>query len=296
MDELPLLDRASRPGPKLTLARLVDSERFRTVVMVAVLLNAIVLGIATYAELPAEVLAWCSRLDALFVALFVVELLLKLAAWRTRFFTNAWNLFDLAVVVISVVAAGPYTVLRTLRILRTLRLVSAVPAMRRVVEALIRAIPGISAILGVMMVFFYVSAVLTTSLYGEEFPDQFGALGVSTITLFQLMLFDNWADVLRMVGETHPLAPIFFIVFTVVTAFAVLNLFIAVMVDALRTEHDRLQDEELDQLERGQHQQRRGLEEVDASVKLLENKVDLMIEKIEALRAAARPQGGQAPR
>ncbi len=292
--QLPLPEQASG---QFSLARFVEGRRFRSFVMAAVVLNALVLGVATYAELPPPVLAWCSRLDAFFVVLFVLELLLKLFVLRLRFFTSAWNLFDLTVVVVSLVAAGPFTVLRALRILRTLRLVSAVPAMRRVVEALVRAVPGIGAIVGVMIVVFYVSAVLTTSLYGEEFPAQFGGLGPSAVTLFQLMLFDSWGDTLRLVGETHPMAPIFFIAFTVISAFAVLNLFIAVMVDALRNEHDRLQDKELDQLEAGQHHQRRGLEEVDTTVKQLERKVDVMLEKIEALHAAAvRSQGGQEPR
>lgn len=292
--DLPLLERPASTQPRSALQRFVESERFSNVVMIAVGLNALVLGVATYTELPEPVLRWCVMLDALFLTVFVVELILKLAAWRLRFFTNAWNLFDLGVVALSLVAAGPFTVLRTLRILRTLRLVSAVPQMRRVVEALIRAIPGISAILGVMMVFFYVSAVLATGLLKDQYPELFGALGASAITLFQLTLFDGWNDVVRQVGETHPAAPFFFIVFTVISAFAVLNLFIAVMVDSLRIEHDRLQHSGLEEIEEGQHEARRGLEELDAAMKTVENKLDLILEKIEGARApdpaAAEPQ------
>jgi voltage-gated sodium channel len=263
------------------LIRLVESERFRNAVMIAVALNAFVLGLDTYADLPQTIHVWCDALDNLFVALFVIELSLKLLAWRIRFFASAWNVYDLVVVVLSLVASGPYSVLRTLRILRTLRLVSAVPAMRRVVEALIRAIPGISAILGIMAVFFYVGAVLTTSMWGAEFPELFGALGVSARTLFQLMLFDNWGDVVKTVGATHPMAPLFFFVFTVISAFAVLNLFIAVMVDALRTEHDRLKSADIDIIEQGQKSTQREDDEVEAAVKSLEKKVDAVLAKLD---------------
>jgi voltage-gated sodium channel len=275
------------------LSRFVEGNRFRSVVMIAVIVNALVLGLDTYAELPEAVHRACNFLDNAFVLLFVIEILLKLAAWRLRFFTSAWNIFDFLVVGVSLVTAGPFSVLRALRVLRTLRLVSTVKAMRRVVEALIRAIPGISAILGVLTVFFYVGAVLTTSLFGQSHPELFGALGNSTITLFQLMLFDNWADVLRDVGATYWWAPVFFIAFTVVTAFAVLNLFIAVMVDALRNEHDRLQDSELEALEHSHKATRRGFEELDASVKTLEAKVDAVLDKLETVQAgmAAKRDG-----
>jgi voltage-gated sodium channel len=276
------------------LSRLVEGERFHSAVLIAVVVNALVLGVDTYTALPAAVHAWCQRLDTFFVLLFAFELTLKLVAWRARFFTNAWNIFDFVVVAGSFVAAGPFTILRALRVLRTLRLVSTVPEMRRVVEALIRAIPGISAILAVLTVFFYVGAVLTTSLFANDHPELFGALGQSTITLFQLMLFDNWADVLRAVGATNWWAPVFFIAFTVVTAFAVLNLFIAVMVDALRTEHDRLQDRDIETLEHHQKVARHGIAELDATVKTLEAKVDVLLVNLEAVRAelAARREGG----
>jgi voltage-gated sodium channel len=273
------------------LSRFVESQSFRTAVMIAVGLNALVLGLDTYAGLPSSVQTCLTRLDNMFVMVFVCELILKLFAWRARFFTSAWNIFDLVVVAISLVAAGPFSVLRALRVLRTFRLVSAVPSMRRVVEALIRAVPGIGAILGIMALFFYVSAVMTTSAYGEEYPELFGALGTSTITLFQFMLFDNWADNIRTVGATHPMAPLYFIVFTVVSAFAVLNLFIAVMVDALRVEHDRLREVELETLEEGQKVARRGLEELEGSIRSLEAKVDTMLEKLETIRVPALRDG-----
>jgi voltage-gated sodium channel len=273
------------------IVRFVESPRFSTAVTIVVCLNALVLGIDTYGSLPLVVHDWCDRLDNVFVMLFVVELLLKLFAWRLRFFANAWNFFDLLVVVVSLVAVGPFSVLRTLRIFRTMRLVSAVPSMRRVVEALIRAIPGISAILGVLAVFFYVGAVLTTSLFGREFPEMFGTLGGSTITLFQLMLFDNWADVLRTVGDRYPLSPLFFIIFTVVSAFAVLNLFIAVMVDALRTEHDRLQSADLNKIEQHQKSTQREMDEVETAIRSLEAKVDAMMEKLDAKRQTVSQDG-----
>jgi voltage-gated sodium channel len=272
---------------------LVEDRRFSSAVMVAVIANALVLGLDTYAEFPVTVHRAFAYIDEVFVAFFVFEQTLKLYAWRRLFFDNAWNVFDLSVVTISLLAVGPFaplgpfSVLRILRVLRALRLVSVIPSLRRVVEALIRAVPGISAILGVLTVFFYIGAVMTTSLYGADHKELFGSLGASVVTLFQLMIFDGWAgEVVRTVGATHPGSQIFFMVFTIVTGFAVLNLFIAVMVDALRAEHDRLETGDIEAIEQGQQTTAREVDEVEQSVRALEAKVDAMMEKIETMTAA----------
>jgi len=86
---------------------------------------------------------------------FVLELLLKLVVYRTRFHRDPWNLFDFTVIGIALVpASGSFSVLRALRILRTLRLVSAEPSMRRVVGALLHAIPGMGSIAALLEVIF----------------------------------------------------------------------------------------------------------------------------------------------
>lgn len=278
---------------RATLIRLVESQRFTMLVMVAVIANAIVLGVDTYGQLPQVVHDWCGRLDTIFIVFFVVEITVKLIAWRRGFFENSWNVFDLVVVLVSLVA-GPFTLLRTFRVLRMLRIVSVVPPLRRVVEALVRAIPGIVAILGVLAVIFYIGAVLTTSLYGSAHPKLFGTLGASVITLFQLMLFDGWAgEVVRTVGETHWGSPVFFMAFTVLTGFAVLNLFIAVMVDALREEHDRLESRELHALEVGQKSAVREIDEVETAVRALEGKIDRVMEKLDAIGVAEVDASGR---
>ena len=302
-------DGASHPGAPMSaapatpavpargaLVRLVESRAFGVLVTVAVIANAVVLGLDTYSSLPLGAHRLFERADQLFLVVFVIELALKLVAWRRRFFMSSWNVFDLAVVIISVGAAGPFTVLRALRVLRTLRLVSVVPQFRRVVEALVRAVPGIGAILGVLAVFFYVGSVLSTNLYGVAHPELFGSLGESAITLFQLMIFDGWAgDVVRTVGDTHPGSQVFFIAFTVLTGFAVLNLFIAVMVDALRAEHERLAESDLEAIEEEQKKTVREIDEVERAVERLEGKMDAMMERIETLTPTPSRGDGETP-
>jgi voltage-gated sodium channel len=131
-------------------------------------------------------------------------------------------------------------VLRALRVLRVMRLISLVPSMRRVAGGLIAAIPGLGAVIGIIAVILYVSAVIATKLFGERFPDWFGTLGESAFTLFQIMTLESWSmGIVRPVMETFPYAWIFFVSYILVSTFTMLNLFIAVVVNAMQAEHAR---------------------------------------------------------
>ena len=152
--------------------------------------------------------------------------------------------------------------LRTLRVLRVLRLVSTVPRMRRVVEALLEAIPGMGAILTLLCLIFYVGAVMATNLFGAAFPDWFGSIGRSLYTLFQIMTLESWSmGIVRPVLAEFAYAWVFFVPFIVITTFAVLNLFIAVIVNAMQSQHHQ----EAEQAETAAHAEReRLLEELRA--------------------------------
>jgi voltage-gated sodium channel len=169
-----------------------------------------------------------------------VEIALKLFAFRSRFFHQGWNWFDLIIVGIALVpASGPMAVLRALRVLRVLRLFSVVPQLRVVVEALVRAMPGMASVIVVMSLVFYVAAVAATKLFGAAFPDWFGSLGRSMYSLFQVMTLESWSmGIVRPVMETYPFAWIFFVPFIIITSFAVLNLFIALLVNSMNSQHD----------------------------------------------------------
>lgn len=277
-------------GPGARLRAFVESGRFVGVVATAVLLNAIVLGVDVHTDLPPRVRAACDLLDTAFLTFFVAEIALKLAAYRGAYFKDTWRTFDFAIVAVALLpATGAFTVLRVLRVLRMLRLVSVIGPMRRVVEALVRAVPGLTAIVGVLCVLFYMGAVLTTALYGQAHPMYFGSLQNSATTLFQLMLFDDWATVVRETEESHPGATLFFVGFTLVSGFAVLNLFIAVMVDALREEHDRLEHDELEDIEERQIRAVRDIEEIEDVVRRMDEKLDSVIA---SLKDRPPPPGG----
>ena len=179
-------------------------------------------------------------IDRTILILFTVEVALKLFAYRFSFFRSGWNVFDFIIVSIAwIPTTGALSVLRALRILRVLRLLSVVPQMRRVITALGHSIPGMASVIGVLCILFYVSAVLTTKLFGGH-PDPsmqewFGSVGASAYTLFQIMTLESWSmGIVRPVMEHYPHSWIFFVPFIIVTSFAVLNLFIGIIVDAMQ--------------------------------------------------------------
>lgn len=232
-------DSVSEKGPHGPdwLRTLLASRRFANFVVAVILVNAVTLGLETSATANAYAGGLLAFADNVCLAIFTAEVIAKLYVWRFAYFRSGWNVFDFAIVAISLVpAVGPLSVLRALRILRVLRLLSVVPEMRRVVNSLLMALPGMGSIAGVMILIFYVSSVLATKLFGATHPALFGSIPASMYTLFQIMTLEGWSDgVVRPVMEAHPWAWLFFIPFILITTFAVLNLVIAVIVNSMQT-------------------------------------------------------------
>ena len=225
---------------------LVSSERFQFLIIALIVVNGIILGLETVPSVNASIGPTLMLLDQIILWIFVVELALRLFAHRLSFFKDPWSIFDFVIVGISLMPAqGAFSVLRALRVLRVLRLISALPQLRNVVQGLIRAIPGLASIILIMSLVFYVFAVMAVKLYGTEFPELFGSFGASLFTLFQIMTLEGWADIVRDIMKTHPYAWIYFAAYILVSTFTVLNLFIAVIVDAMQSDQMAAIEEDL---------------------------------------------------
>ncbi len=220
------------------LAAILTSRQWEQIIIGVIVVNSIVLGLETDAGIVALYGPILHALDVIILGIFVVEIALRIYTFGPRFFRDPWGLFDFVVVAIALIpAAGPFQVLRALRILRVLRLVSVMPALRRVVGGLIAALPGMSSILVLMAMLFYVASVMATNLFGTAFPDWFGHLGASLYTLFQVMTLESWSmGIVRPVMAEFPYAWLFFVPFILLSTYAVLNLFIGVIVSAMQGE------------------------------------------------------------
>jgi len=220
------------------LRRIIESAGFQRTLTALILINAVTLGLETSDAIMARAGTLLITADRLIVAVFVLEILAKMAVYRRRFVRDPWNVFDFIVIGLSILpATNAFSVLRAFRVLRVLRLVSAVPSMRSVVQGLLNAIPGMATTAGLLLLSFYVFSVIATQLFGEAFEEWFGSLGASMYTLFQIMTLESWSmGIVRPVMTEFPWAWAFFVPFIIVNAFAVLNLFVAIIVNAMSTE------------------------------------------------------------
>nr|WP_283773507.1 ion transporter [Altererythrobacter sp. KTW20L] len=229
---------------------LVETRRFEHAITAVIVVNAIGLGLETSPDMMARFGDAIRLVDRAAIAIFVVELALKLFAYRLRFFRNGWNVFDFVIVSVALVPASQqFAVLRALRILRALRLVSVVPSMRKVIVGLFSAIPSIGTVIVMLSLLFYISAVMATKLFGAAFPEWFGSFGASLYSLFQIMTLESWSmGIVRPVMEEFPHAWAFFVPFILLTSFIVLNLFIGVIVNAMSEATDEEAHDEREEI------------------------------------------------
>jgi voltage-gated sodium channel len=229
-------------------------------IIAVIVVNAVVLGLETSDEAMAQAGPLLIAIDRACLAIFTIEIALKLVALGGRFFRSGWNVFDFVIVGIALVPASEgLSVLRALRILRVLRVISVAPRLRRVVEGFVRAIPGMGSVFLLMALVFYIGAVMATKLFGDAFPQWFGSLGASAYSLFQIMTLESWSmGIVRPVMEVYPYAWAFFVPFILVTTFAVVNLLVGLIVNSMQDAHheeegvrtDAYRDEVLERLAR----------------------------------------------
>jgi voltage-gated sodium channel len=206
-----------------------------------IVVNAAILGIETNHEVMDTWGHELFLLDHVILGIFILEIVLLIAARGFSFFKDAWCVFDFIVVGIALVpASGSLAVLRALRVLRVLRLINKVESMRKVVGGLLSSLPGLGSVFGLIMIIFYVASVIATNLYHKDFPDWFGSLSTSAFTLFQVMTLESWADgIARPVMEVFPYSWVFFIFFILIATFIIFNLFIAVIVDSITADKEK---------------------------------------------------------
>ena len=265
------------------LRAFVESRLVERVVMTLIIVNAVTLGLETVPAAMERFGPLLLALDKAILAVFVVEIAARLAVHRLAFFKSPWNVFDFVVVAIALVpATGPLTVLRALRVLRLLRLVTIVPSLKRVVGAMVGALPGMGSVIVLLTLVFYVFSVMATKLFAASFPEWFGSIPASAYTLFQVMTLESWSmGIVRPVMEVYPYAWAFFLPFILSTTFTVLNLFIGIVVSAMQSEHE---DEAKAERAETRAAEQAATEEVAAAANAVQEVNATLLDEIRALR------------
>lgn len=248
-------------GLRGTLYSIVESTAAVRFITFLILVNSVTLGIETDPTLLKDYDEFLTLIDKSILVVFTIEILLKLVAYRADFFRSGWNNFDFFIVGIAwIPAIGALSILRSLRIFRVFRLFSVVPQMRRVLTALVHSIPGMMSVVGILVLIFYVCAVLATTLFGAhqdpQMQEWFGSISASLYTLFQIMTLESWSmGIVRPTMTIFPLSWLFFVPFIIVTSFAVLNLFIGIIVDAMQSAQHEPREHDKSELKQFTHQE-----------------------------------------
>lgn len=285
--------------------RLVASTAFQVVILGLILVSALIVGLETSPDLVRRTGGQLSHIDQWIVGLFVVELIIRLVACGRRwweFFRDPWNVFDFLVVAVCVLPLGaPYAaVLRLARVLRVLRLVTALPGLQLLVMALLKSIPSMGYVGVLLMLHFYVYAVVGVFLFGTNDPVHFGNLGRAMLSLFQTVTLEGWVDLMRIqmdgsaasglevaAGETatsraQPVAGIlYFVTFILLGTMIILNLLIGVIMKAM--EEAREERAEVQAARRGEV-----VATNDAELAAIESDLADLARRLERVRQRAR--------
>lgn len=217
------------------MKNLLQTRRVRYAISALIFINAVVMGLQTIGGLSCGARFILSVADWGCLTVFVVEMALKLFAFRKDFFRDPWNCFDFTVVLISLLPQlGVFSTVRIFRSLRVFRVISGTRHLRMIVVSIVSALPGVGWTAFLLTLIYYVYAIFGVNLFGQEFPELFGSVQNAFFTLFQMMTLDDWCSGVAMpILKAHPMSWIYFVSFVLISAFVVMNVVIGIFVNSM---------------------------------------------------------------
>ncbi|XP_035172675.1 sodium channel protein type 5 subunit alpha-like isoform X2 [Oxyura jamaicensis] len=248
----------------------VTREAFDVVIMILICLNMITMMVETYdqSETKTNIL---NKINILFVAIFTAECVVKLVALRQYYFSNAWNIFDIVVVIMSLLALllsgigkalehflppTLFRVIRLARIGRILRLIRAAKGIRTLLFALMMSLPALFNIglLLFLVMFIYAIFGMANFAYvkmedGIDDMFNFQTFANSMLCLFQITTSAGWDGLLSPILNTGPpfcdpnvrgrvgecgkpaIGIIYFVSYIIISFLIVVNMYIAVILE-----------------------------------------------------------------
>jgi len=224
---------------RFALLPVVNSKWFSNMTTFVIVFYALVLGFKTYEEAEAVYGSAFFMMDRIVTIFFLIEVVLKMASEKrvVNYFKDGWNIFDFSIVAISLIPMNEtdYALIaRVLRVFRVLRLFTARPELKKIIDMLIKAIPSIVDIVLLMFIIFYIYAIVGSFIFADLKSGLWDNLLISMLTLFRVLTFEDWTDVMYEAMEVHPWAWIYFVSFVIIAAFVFFNLFVAVIIDEMQ--------------------------------------------------------------
>ncbi len=220
------------------IRRITEATAFDAAIIAIIIINALLLGLETSSEIDSNFGQWIDVGHQITLIIFIVEAILKMTVSAPRilgYFRDGWNVFDFLIIVFALIpATGQFAMIaRLVRLLRVLRLVSTIRDLRLIVTALVRSIPSVGHVMLLMGIVVYIYAIIGFHLFGEHDPENWRDLGISLLTLFNIVTLEGWTEVMYRAMALNELSWIYFVSFVVIGTFVVFNLFIAIIINNL---------------------------------------------------------------
>ncbi len=230
-----------------TFLRIRSHKVFELFVVCVIVFSALIIGAKTY-QIPENLMTLMLWLDWGITIIFLVEIIIRFLGEEKKlhFFRNGWNVFDTLIVVVSLIPIDNSDLAligRLVRIFRVLRMVSIIPELRLLLNSLLKAMPQLGYVVLLMFIIFYIYAAIGTTFFAQINATLWGDISISMLTLFRVMTFEDWTDVMYETMQHYSLSWIFYITFIFFTAFAFLNMVIGIVVSVLEEENQRIKDE-----------------------------------------------------
>ena len=232
-----------------TRFNLIRSNKFFELFVISIIIfSALIIGAKTF-TIPESMLRFVNVLDWAITLFFLAEITIRfLGEDRKRdFFKSGWNVFDTLIVVVSLIPVNDTELAligRLIRIFRVLRMISLIPELRMLLGALLKALPQLGYVMLLMFIIFYIYAAVGSTFFYNINAELWGDIGISILTLFRIMTFEDWTDVMYETMKVYPLSWAYYISFIFFTAFAFLNMIIGIVVNVLEQERQQIKREE----------------------------------------------------
>ncbi|MCJ8336896.1 MAG: ion transporter [Pseudomonadales bacterium] len=226
---------------KTSLFSLKENKLFELLVVSVIIISALQIGAKTF-ELPDTAMSATEMLDVFITVFFLFEISVRFIAEEKKraFFTKGWNVFDTLVVVISLIPindAEMALLARLVRIFRVLRMISVVPELRILINSLLRALPQLGYVVLLMFIIFYIYAAIGSFMFAHINPTLWSDIAISMLTLFRVMTFEDWTDIMYETMAVYKMSWIYYLTFIFFTTFAFLNMVIGIVVNVMEDEH-----------------------------------------------------------
>mmetsp|Transcript_7400 Transcript_7400/g.6672 ORF Transcript_7400/g.6672 Transcript_7400/m.6672 type:complete len:234 (-) Transcript_7400:138-839(-) len=202
---------------------LAKNKWFDRFIYLCIVLNTIVLTVYWYDQ-DESLQMTIFRLNLMFAIVFTLESLVKLIGFGYVFFKDGWNIFDLIIVIITIlgmvlsgyadIQLGPQTtIIRSFKIGRVLKYFRKNKSLQIIFQTFLITLPGLFNIGSLLFLIVFCYSILGINMFSEvkfgginnELSNYFNFQNIvnSALTLLRVSTVGNWHKLMDACSQEH---------------------------------------------------------------------------------------------